>query len=167
MRYEITIKGALRRVDVHIEPDGRYRVRWEGEDHVVDVLRPSAEAFQMLIDGESWEAGCVRTDDGYLVDILGASIDVAVVDPRRQPLRLSAKAGEGVVSTQMPGRIARVLVKVGDVVRKGQALLVVEAMKMENELRSPIDGVVSDVLVVDGQSVETGARLVRIRDGES
>jgi biotin carboxyl carrier protein len=62
----------------------------------------------------------------------------------------------------MPGRISRILVKPGDPVKKGQPILVIEAMKMENELKSPIDGVVADVMVTEAQPVESGTKLIRI-----
>ncbi|MFZ5478126.1 MAG: biotin/lipoyl-containing protein [Myxococcota bacterium] len=162
MKYEITIGGVLRVVDVEPAGEGRFRVRWDGEDHDVDLLRPTPEAFQMLIDGESWEAGCVARPDGFLVDVLGVAMDVEVVDPRRRALRLGAGAAGGLVTTQMPGRVVRHLAKAGDAVRKGQPVIVVEAMKMENELKAPVDGTVAEVLVAEGQAVEAGTKLVRI-----
>ena len=64
------------------------------------------------------------------------------------------------LKSQMPGKIVRVLVKAGDPVKKGQALLVMEAMKMENEIKSPQDGAVREVRVTEGQAVETGAELL-------
>ena len=64
------------------------------------------------------------------------------------------------VKSQMPGKIVRVLVKAGDEVKKGQSLLVMEAMKMENEIKSLQDGVVKEVKVIEGQAVETGAELL-------
>lgn len=165
MTYEITIGETTRVVSIEKE-GGLYRLRWtEGErveDHLVDLLRPSAEAFQMLIDGQSWEAGCVPSPDGYLVDVVGVTTNVAVVDPRRKALKLGVGAAGGLVSTQMPGRVVRVLVKAGDVVKKGQPLIVVEAMKMENELKSPVDGTVGEVYAHEGQTVESGAKLVRV-----
>ncbi len=63
------------------------------------------------------------------------------------------------VKSQMPGKIVRVLVKAGDEVKKGQSLLVMEAMKMENEIKSPQDGVIKEVRVAEGQAVETGSEL--------
>lgn len=167
MKYEITQDGVTRIVDIEPIGDvlngrGRYRLRFEGEEHEVDVLRPSPEALQMLIDGHSWEAGAVRSEDGWMVDVIGVAHDVAVVDPRRKALRMSAGAAGGTLTTQMPGRIVRVLVDVGHAVEKGQPVLVVEAMKMENELKSPVDGHVAEILVVEGQTVEAGTKLVRI-----
>ncbi|MDP2312245.1 MAG: biotin/lipoyl-containing protein [Pseudomonadota bacterium] len=162
MKYEITIGGTMRHVDIEPAGDGRYRVSWEGESHDVDLLRPTPEAYQMLIDGESWEAGCVAVPDGYLVDVMGLSTEVGVVDPRRKALRLAAGTATGMLATQMPGRVVRLLVQVGDPVKKGQPIIVVEAMKMENEMKSPIDGTVGEILVGEGQAVEAGTKLVRV-----
>jgi len=162
VKYEITIGETTRVVDIEATADGRYRVAWEGESHEVDLLRPTPEAYQMLIDGESWEAGAVATEGGYLVDVMGLSTEVGVVDPRRKALRLAAGVQGGMVATQMPGRVVRLLAKPGDVVKKGQPVIVVEAMKMENEMKSPIDGVVAEILVTDGQAVEAGTKLVRV-----
>jgi biotin carboxyl carrier protein len=162
MKYEITIDGVTRLVDVTQGKDGRYRVAWEGEAHEVDLQKPTPEAYQMLIDGESWEAGCVPTAEGFLVDVVGVPTDVQVVDPRRKALRLAAGQAGGMVTTQMPGRIVRILAKAGEAVKKGQPVLVVEAMKMENEMKSPVDGTVAEILVVEGQAVEAGTKLARI-----
>jgi biotin carboxyl carrier protein len=71
------------------------------------------------------------------------------------------KVKKGVkVKSQMPGKIVRVLVKAGDTVTRGQSLLVMEAMKMENEIKSPQDGVIKEVKVNEAQAVETGAELL-------
>jgi biotin carboxyl carrier protein len=157
---------------VTIEVEGAmHRVSWSEagadgalieESHLVDLLRPSPEAFQMLIDGESWEAGCVASEDGYLVDVVGITTAVGVIDPRRKALRLGAASAGGLVTTQMPGRVVRILVQPGDGVRKGQPLIVIEAMKMENELKSPIDGTVGEIYVAEATTVDTGARLIRV-----
>lgn len=162
MKYEITIDGVTRSVDISVRKDGRYEIGWDGTTRLVDLVRPTPEAFQMLIDGESWEAGAVRSESGWLVDVMGFSTQVDVVDPRRKALRLGVSAAGGMIATQMPGRVVRVLAPVGTVVKKGQPVLVVEAMKMENELKAPMDGTVVDVMVVEGQTVETGTKLARV-----
>ena len=64
------------------------------------------------------------------------------------------------VKSQMPGKIVRILVKAGDTVTRGQSLLVMEAMKMENEIKSPQDGVIKEVKIAEAQAVETGAELL-------
>ena len=129
MKYEITVHGALRAVEIEPVRPGVYRICWgDGEareEHTVDVYRPSPEAFQVLIDGESWEAGCVSLGpDRYMVDVVGVSTEVEVVDPRRKALRISGGAGSGTISTSMPGRIVRLMGAVGDRVTKGQPVIV-------------------------------------------
>jgi biotin carboxyl carrier protein len=65
------------------------------------------------------------------------------------------------VKSQMPGKIVRILTAVGAEVKKGQSLMVMEAMKMENEIKSPQDGTIKDIRVTEGQAVETGAELIQ------
>ncbi len=81
----------------------------------------------------------------------GESVDAASGQKKKKGARLKS---------QMPGKIVRVLVKAGEPVKKGQSLLVMEAMKMENEIKSPQDGAVREVRVTEGQAVETGAELL-------
>jgi biotin carboxyl carrier protein len=85
-----------------------------------------------------------------------------VVDPRRKALRISGSSGSGMISTSMPGRIVRLMGAVGDRVTMGQPVIVVEASKMENELKSPVDGIIEEILVAPGQAVEAGAKLLRV-----
>jgi biotin carboxyl carrier protein len=73
-------------------------------------------------------------------------------------------AGAGVVTVAMPGRVVKVMARVGDAVEKGQALLIIEAMKMENEVKSRRSGTVRAVLVAEGESVEGGRTLVEVGD---
>lgn len=162
MKYEVTVGETTRVVDVEPADGGKFRVSFDGEEHLVDLLRPTPDAWQMLIDGESWEAGCVPNEGGYLVDVLGLTTHVGVIDPRRKALRTIGRAAGGTMSSQMPGRVVKVMVAVGDVVKKGQPVLVVEAMKMENELKAPTDGTIGELFVKEGDAVETGAKLLRV-----
>ncbi|NOY26114.1 MAG: acetyl-CoA carboxylase biotin carboxyl carrier protein subunit [Oligoflexia bacterium] len=116
----------------------------------------------MLVEDAAWEAGLVATRDGFEVELRGVRHDVEVIDPRRKALRLADASGASGVKAAMPGRIVRVLVAKGDPVSKGQPVLVVEAMKMENELKAPRDGVVRTLLVASGDLVETGAVLLEL-----
>ena len=74
----------------------------------------------------------------------------------------SAKVKKGAkIKSQMPGKIVKILVKAGDSVKRGDRVLVMEAMKMENEIKASQDGVIKEVKVVEGQAVETGAELLK------
>jgi len=89
---------------------------------------------------------------------------VEILDERRLRMRAAggrfAVEGPQTIVAPMPGKVVKVLVKVGDEVKEGQGLVVVEAMKMENELASPKDGVVKEIHAKENASVESGAKLL-------
>ncbi len=168
LSYEVTLSGVtqtatVRRVDGGPEGAAVYEVvLGDGAVRRVDVRRPEPGVLNLLVDGRSRECGVVPTDEGFDVDVSGALAEVQVVDPRKKALRTSAGAGGGALRTQMPGRVVRVLVAEGDSVEKGQPMLVVEAMKMENELKAPAAGVVRRLHVKAGDLVEARAVLAEL-----
>ena len=96
------------------------------------------------------------------MQLAGQGVLGTITDPRDAALHRASGGGEGAVSTPMPGLVVRVPAVVGQAVHKGQVLVVVEAMKMENEYTSPIDGVVAAVHAQAGQAVEAGALLITV-----
>jgi len=99
----------------------------------------------------------------WIARVNGEPVPARVVDPRvrrREGRGPATSGGSRLVTSAMPGRVIRVLVKAGDRVVERQALVVVEAMKMENELRAPGDALVRDVNVTEGMSVDAGAILI-------
>lgn len=165
--YEITVGEVTHSVTVRrtAREDGlsQYLVRvGDGPEVAVEAFSPSPGVLSMLTGGRSVEAGLVPLDDGFEVDILGTPHEVAVVDPRTKALKAAAGAGGAVLKTQMPGRIVSVLCEPGQAVTKGQPLVVIEAMKMENELKATQDGTVAKVLVGVGDLVEARTVLVEL-----
>ena len=130
----------------------------EGGLHVESGFSRTWRSYEV-----SFEA---RGNGGYVVHVNGEPIPLSVTDPRKRARRgHAADAGQGVdgpvpIVAPMPGRIVKVLVRPGDTVAARQGVVVVEAMKMENELRAPRAGNVSDVRVREGMSVEANAVLV-------
>jgi biotin carboxyl carrier protein len=170
MKYHLDIADRERAVEVQRQPHG-YRVAIDGRMTLVDAVRVSADTWSLIIrDGEgrarSVDASVVRENgDGSLqVYVEGHRIPVTVRTGRRRVREdaSSRSAGPQRVIAPMPGKIVRVLVKQGDFVRPRQGLVVVEAMKMENELRAIREGRVRDVFVVEGQPVEAGTALVTV-----
>jgi biotin carboxyl carrier protein len=105
-----------------------------------------------------------RGRGAMVVHVDGTAIPLTIVDSRAIRLRrghseTATAAGPQAIAAPMPGRVVKVLVKPGEAVTAGQGLVVVEAMKMENELRSPKDGTVADVRASEGMLVEAGAVL--------
>jgi biotin carboxyl carrier protein len=94
----------------------------------------------------------------------GAMFSVEMIDPlaAKRKRRDDEVGATGVVKALMPGRVVRVLVSKGDTVAKGAGLLILEAMKMENEIQAPVGGTVDEIFVEPGQTVEGGADLVHV-----
>ena len=170
---EIEVNGRSRRVAV--EPlaaaPGRFRVTWNEEVRVVDARRLDAETLSLvLVEGGSGshQVRCAEAGRPDAVDVhVGGAVLRARVDDGRTWLAGSGGAaggagGEGRVVAPMPGKITRILVQPGEEVSAGQGVVVVEAMKMENELSAPHAGRVADVPAAEGDPVDAGAVLVVI-----
>lgn len=166
--YEVTLGDQVatvhvERVPCEVEGCRAYAVRvGEAEPVVVETTRPEEGVLSLLLGHRTYECGIDLTDEGVDVEVLGRHHEAVVVDPKRKALRMAGAAGGAVVKTAMPGRIVRLLVEVGEAVSKGQPLLVVEAMKMENEMKAPRDGVVKRFSVAEGDLVEAKAVLVEL-----
>lgn len=141
----------------HVEVDGR--VHWAS-------LVPVGPRWSLLI-GDGISGGAARSyevtfEDGQVV-VNGRPIAARLARPSSRTSAEDQGAGAGAplpVRTPMPGRVVRVLVKPGDAVSERQSLAIVEAMKMQNELRAPRAGVVAEVRVAEGAAVEARAVLV-------
>ena len=166
--FLVTLEGIERSIQVRRIGDGtgggrRYGIIVDdGPEEEVDAARPVSDVLSLLMVGRSWEAGLVATHDGFEVDLMGIRHTAQVMDPRRKALRMAGGAGEGVIRTQMPGRVVRILVEPGDELEEGQPAIVIEAMKMENELKSPRAGTVKSISVSEGDEIEARAVLIEL-----
>jgi biotin carboxyl carrier protein len=153
-----------------IRQDGVTTLVWEGESHPIDILELEPGCYSIILDGRSVEVrlDAAKSPDpeahAYRAMLYDGSYEFALVDPRRALLAGAggASASGGILSSPMPGKIVKLLVKVGDTVQEGQTLLVMEAMKMQNELKTNTTGTVSLVHVQEGATVETGAALITV-----
>jgi biotin carboxyl carrier protein len=150
---------------VDIEEIGKslYRVSVDGSEFLVDGKKTGLTNYSLIVDNRSFEIEVDVKEDEYRVLVDGRNYHIDLVDERR--VRLGGLQsdielqGRQNVSVPMPGKIIAVLVAEGDKVEKGQGLVIVEAMKMENEVRCPINGEVKEVWVKTGDAVEAGAVL--------
>ena len=168
MSVPIEAGGRTRNVEVY-RRDAGFVVSVDGHEHTVDVHEVGG-IWSVLLGTKSHEVAFVEGLDGaMMVHVDGQAIPVSV-DSARRALGARGRgaragdtgdaAGPHRIVAPMPGKIVKVLVKAGDRVQQRQGLVVVEAMKMENELRSPKAGTVSEVRVREGTLVEAGAILV-------
>lgn len=158
-----------------LHQDGVTTLVWEGLSQPIDILELEPGCYSILLEGRSVEVrlDAAKSPDpeahAYRAMLYDGSYEFALVDPRRALLAGAGGtgAGGGVLSAPMPGKIVKLLVKPGDAVQEGQTLLVMEAMKMQNELKSNAAGTVSIVHVQEGATVETGAALITVAAPEA
>ncbi len=141
------------------------------EAHLTAV--PGTPLFHLRLGDASWTVAAEELDPvgRWALDVLGERVEVSVEDERTQQIQAQAGArpaarGGATLQAPMPGLVVRITVSVGERVEAGAGLVVVEAMKMENELRAPRSGVVTAVHVAAGAAVEKGAPLVTLADAE-
>lgn len=170
VRYFVTLRDVERTVDLTERPDGSLEVVLDGKAVDADLIDlHDSSLHSLLLDGQSREMVLDRDGDKVSVWLDGQRMDALVRDEVTRALAAVMKgpaAGPSVVEAPMPGVVVSVPVKVGDAVKAGQAVVVVEAMKMQNELTAEADGVVDRIEVKPGQTVELGAPLVRLRAAE-
>jgi biotin carboxyl carrier protein len=154
-------------VPVEVERHGGgYVVTMGGRTFEVDLITAGQFVYSLrLEDGRQFSLTHHRNGNTHEVTIAGSKVIVEIIDPLslRRRSREDAGGEGGVLKALMPGRIVRVLVNQGDPVRKGTGLLILEAMKMENEIQAPADGTVDELFVTPGDTVEAGAPLVHIK----
>ncbi len=152
-----------------IEIGANNAVLINGEPRTVDFRNIEGTTFySLLIDNHSWEVLVERNGDEYRVLIDGELHVVDVQDERTRKLakveaKSSGSPGEVAVKAPMPGLVLNITVNVGDPVAAKQGILILEAMKMQNELRAPRAGVVKEIRVKEGEAVNQGQALMIIK----
>jgi biotin carboxyl carrier protein len=166
--YVALLDGGKREVTVEVREvrEGVFEVQTGDELHVVDAHDYGEHLLQMLVDGACFLAVLDPRGHSLRVRVGDSVFPMEILDERRLRLRRAAgkfhAEGKQTVTSAMPGKVVKVLVKVGDAVREGQGLVVVEAMKMENEMKSPKDGKVVELNVAEGQAVDGNAKLCAV-----
>ena len=123
--------------------------------------------FSLILDGRSYESFVYQGDEDWEVQIRGRQYQVKVEDEREKRLKAAAgggalEGGEFHLKAPMPGMVVAILLTEGQEVKKGQVMLILESMKMQNELKAPRDGVMGRVRVKAGESVEQRQTLLSV-----
>jgi biotin carboxyl carrier protein len=166
MKFEIQLTGSsgkkLRTVELERDASG-WKITLDGQPIEANAAEIHSNLISLLLGGQSNEIHIVQLPDGQLKMQTGLQEFTAeVADPRawrgRKHGALEAEGLQQVIAP-MPGKVVRLLVQTGDKVETGQGLLVVEAMKMQNEIHSPKSGTVERLMVKEGQPVNAGEVL--------
>jgi biotin carboxyl carrier protein len=144
-------------------PACRFRLG-DAAERIANVETPEPGVYSVLLDGRMYDARVETGAAGLVVVIDGYRFEIEVRDPRRWSRKDASRGADGIqtVAAPMPGKVVRVLVSPGDAVEAGQGLLVVEAMKMQNEMKAPRAGRILTVNVKEGATVAPGEVLATI-----
>jgi len=167
MKFEVQLsgaRGAARRIVELQRLPGGWSIALDGHSLDADLVEVAPGTFSILLRGTVHEVRVAPGFDGTLQIQDGLHAFTAeVADPRAWRGRRHGgheAQGRQQITAPMPGKIVRILVKAGESVKAGQGLLVVEAMKMQNEIRSPKSGTIERVLAIEGQAVNAGEVLI-------
>jgi len=168
-RYIVEIGGVKREVSVELCGQ-RWELTVDGQVHRVEqAIIEKDRHYSLIVGDDSYLVDLVETDwrqGRFVVNAIAEQIEVKVRDELESVADevTAAKGDAGLfdLKSPMPGIVVRLLAAPGERVARGQGLVVLEAMKMQNELASGMDGIVQEILVKDGEIVETGALLARV-----
>lgn len=179
MKFVATLNGKEHEIEVDNlgADDGVYNMRIDGGDvHKVDAQALKSNIVSSIIDNHSYDIDVERVGDKkdtldgrHAIRVRGRVVNLEILDERRKKMKEAqasrfAVGGTAEIKSPMPGKIINFLVAPGDAVEEGQGIVVVEAMKMENELRAPKAGVVARLHGKSGEAVESGTVLAVIED---
>jgi biotin carboxyl carrier protein len=163
VQYEVEVNGRLLHVNVH-RMNRHFVVAVDGREWTVNAARIDRHTLSLLVGASSHEVTLVSDQASGQLVVSAAAVPlwVTVNGRRRWGRRDESGSGGGPqhVIAPMPGKIVRLLAQPGTAVHARQPLVVIEAMKMENELRATRPGVVTQLLVHEGQSVDAGVLLL-------
>ncbi|HMS15521.1 MAG TPA: biotin/lipoyl-binding protein [Planctomycetota bacterium] len=168
MKYLVSCDGLQQEISVVPRDDGRYTVTLKDGRRVVADLRSVGgdSLYSMLLGDESFEVSVVPVEELARVTVRGRDMLLRVESEQERNARLvegeGKASGPQTIRSVMPGRVVRVLVNEGETVGAGTSILILEAMKMENEIRSPVAGVLKKLFVKDGQTVGNGEPLATV-----
>ncbi len=150
--------------DVEVKPsDGEFIVSVDGSQHRIDAVHLEASLYSMIIDGRAYEVSVREcNDDTYAVVYEGSVRSVRLVDPLAAKSARSTVSGSAEIQAVMAGRVVKVLANEGEEISEGQGIIVLEAMKMENEVCATRGGTLVALQVEEGQTLETGELIARI-----
>lgn len=157
MVYDVTIDGTKYRLELE-HPEGGWQCRVNGRDVPVDAILARRDVLSVIVNGQAFEIKRERTANDLHLWIGSARYSVEVRDPRslRSRATVEDEKGPRKLTAPMPGRVVRILVEQGAELEAGQGVVVVEAMKMQNEIKSPKKGVLQKLVAREGSTVNAG-----------
>jgi Acetyl/propionyl-CoA carboxylase, alpha subunit len=163
MKYVVILNGKQYPIEI-VRENHLYRLTINDKSFTVDSFRPAAQSISMLIEGKSYEVGLEKNGNIFTVYFSNDTIELELVDARKfqasDSVRSAGASGPLKIQAPMPGKIVKVAVQEMSTVQEGDSLLIMEAMKMQNELKAPKSGTVSKIHVREGEPVSISQVLM-------
>ncbi len=162
--FDVVLDSRTYRLDIE-NAENEWRCKIDGRAIALSARPIAEDLISLLVSGRVYEAKREKSDDGVYITSRGVRHLLTVRDPkslRSRGVQASDDSGPRKITAPMPGKIVRILVALDELVEAGQGIAVVEAMKMQNEIKSPKKGKVRKLLVADGSAVNAGDALAVI-----
>ncbi len=167
MPFEIKTKDRTAKIEVLEQNDSVYRVKIDDKEYEFDVERVEEGVYSILHENRSINMQMIEGDspNKYNVNTINEFYEIEIIDA---VARYRSNSGDRMensdifISSPMPGKVVKILLNEGDEVEKEQTVIIISAMKMESEYKSPFNGVVKKIFVKEGDTTEGGAKLVEI-----
>ena len=163
MKYTVTVSGERVDLEIDLSDPRKIEAQVSGRKYILDSKTVEPGVYWFNWDCRSIELRVTPAVEGYIVSVDGHQVPIEIDDARSALRKAAAHRGhDGEVELRapMPGKIVKVLLRAGAEVSANQGILVMEAMKMQNEIKSPKDGVIKRVVVQEAAAVNAGELLV-------
>src|SRR5262245_58203112 len=166
MKYSAIVDGEQLEIELNPKSAGEIEAQIDGRKYLVDIMAVEPGLFWINWNHRSIEISIIPKGEGYLVSLNGRYVPIEIMDARTALRKASLQGHAGAIELRapMPGKIVKVLMAEGDEAAANQGVLVMEAMKMQNEIKSPKKGIVKKVLVKEAAAVNAGDLLAVIGD---
>lgn len=171
MKRTLTIGDETHDLEIH-RRSGRIFMMWDGEEHPLDICKVEPTSYSIIMDGHSVGVNIDRLKNpdldlhGFRASVYDGAYEFSLQDPHKILLAAAMarqpQTGGGLVKALMPGKVLKLFVQEGEVVDEGQPLLLLEAMKMQNEYTSPVSAKVAKIHVEEGLNLEINAPMVTL-----
>lgn len=171
MKRTLTVGDQTVELEIY-RKSGRTLMVWEGEEHPLDIVKVEPTSYSIILNGRSVGVNIdrVRHSDpdlhGFRATLYDAAYEFTLQDPHKRLLAEAMKrqkqGGAGVFKAPIPGKVVKFLVHEGEAVEEGTPLLILEAMKMQNEIKSPVAGRVERIHCKEGSNLEKDAPMITL-----
>ena len=172
MAYEISIKDRTAKIELLNRVGTKALIAVDDHKYDLDIVEVEKGVYSILYNGQSYNVELIRgeTSKKYIVNTFAKTFNVEVIDAESKYIsnRNQGQEAEGTnqILSPMPGKVVKITVNVGDLVTTGQTLIVVEAMKMQSEFKATGDKIVRDILVKEGDTVDSHQLMIKLENAE-